>query len=56
MSLLGLILVVFLIAVVFGGFYGGPTAGVGFYPRQYGFGIGGVLLVIFIVLLLTGRL
>lgn len=51
---MNLILIVLLILLIAGGF---PTYG--FYPHNYGYypsGIGGVLLLIVIILLLTGRL
>lgn len=46
-----LVLVVLILVLGFGGWYVGP--GVGHYG---GFGLGGILLIVLLVLLLTGRL
>ena len=55
MSLLGIILIVFLLLVLFGGFSGwGGSYGYGF--GNIGIDLPGILLVILIILLLTGRL
>ena len=59
MSTLGLILIIILILVLFGGI-GGPYVGA---PWKYGYGfehggigIIGIILIIIVVLVLTGRL
>lgn len=49
MGLLGVILLLFILGAFGGGF-------VGWYPHTAGIGIGGVLLIVFVVPLLTGRL
>jgi hypothetical protein len=57
MSPLGLILIVVLIALLAGGGYGYRTGG--WYvgpPYGYGFGLVGIVLIVLVVLLLTGRL
>ena len=46
-------LIILLVLLFCGGIGGGYA---GWYPHQYGFGIGGILLIILVVLLLTGRL
>jgi hypothetical protein len=49
MNLWLIILIVLIIAACGGGFTGA-------YPHTTGFGLGGILLVVLLVLLLTGRL
>ena len=50
MSLVTIILILLILGAFGGGFYGGPTY------RNGGFGLGGILIVVLIVLLVTGRL
>ena len=56
MSILGIILIVVLVLVIFGGGWGYSR---GSYPGGYGyapFGIVGLLVVILLILLLTGHI
>ena len=50
MSLVTIILILLILGAFGGGFYGGPTY------RTGGFGLGGILIIVLIVLLVTGRL
>ncbi|MET3481562.1 DUF3309 domain-containing protein [Methylobacterium sp. 1973] len=54
MSLVTIVLILLILGAFGGGIYGGP--GYGGYGSGYGFGIGGLLVVVLAILLLTGRL
>jgi hypothetical protein len=57
MSVLGIVLIVVLVLVFFGGWSGDPRlGGHGYGWGNIGVGVPGILLLIVIVLLLTGRL
>ena len=52
---IGLILVILLVIYLFGGF-SGRFGGYGYGMGHTGIGIGGILLILVVVLLLTGRM
>ena len=52
---IGLILVILLVIYLFGGF-SGRFGGYGYGMGHSGIGIGGILLILVVVLLLTGRM
>jgi hypothetical protein len=56
MNPITLILIILLVVVLFGGGYGFRTGWYGSPNYGYGIGIVGVLLIVLLVLLLTGRL
>jgi hypothetical protein len=49
------VLIVLVVLAVGGGHFGGPTPGTGYYPANYGYGTGGLLLLILVLFLIFGR-